>query len=180
MEVSPFLFEWLVELNIIEQNENDNFIPDKIIFLLCGGKYFDRILYSLQNAYNKYYNLHLDFLEKLKDLNPISVEQKNIENLVRFNNWKIIFDLLSHFGNRNIENINDDNIDNFSDINNIQSFNINNLDINKNYEYCNSPYELFLISLCRNFKVSIKQSEKLLSSNRKYLSIICNKYVIQE
>ena len=140
MEVSPFLFEWLVELNIIEQNENDNFIPDDIIYLLCGGKYFDRILYSLQNAYNKYYNLHLDFLEKLKDLNPISVEQKNIENLEKFNNWKIIFDLLSHFGNRNIENINDDNIDNFSDINNIQSFNINNLDINKNYEYCNSPY----------------------------------------
>ena len=210
MEVSPFLFQWLLELNIIEQNENDNFIPDDIIYLLCGGKYFDRILYSLQKAYNKYYNLHLEFLEKLKDLNPISVEQKNIQYIVRYNNWKIIFDLLSHFGidynendlntisngdkyflieilhkintyynkfltNKNIEDINNDNLENLSDINSIQSFNINNIDINKNYEYCNSPYELFLISLCRNFKVSIKQSEKLLSCNRYYLSIICNK-----
>ena len=210
MEVSPFLFKWLVELNIIEQNEKDNFISDDIIYLLCGGKYFDRILYSFQNAYNKYYKLHLDFLERLKDLNPISIGQKNIQYIIRYNNWKIIFDLLSHFGinynendlntisngdkyflieilhkintyynkfltNQNIENEINDNIDNFSDINSIESFNINNIDINKKYEYCNSPYELFLISLCRNFKVSIKQSEKLLSSNRKFLSIICNK-----
>ena len=32
MEVSPFLFKWLVELNIIEQNEKDNFISDDIIY----------------------------------------------------------------------------------------------------------------------------------------------------
>ena len=85
MEVSPFLFKWLVELNIIEQNEKDNFISDDIIYLLCGGKYFDRILYSFQNADlntisngDKYFLIEI--LHKINTYYNKFLTNKNIEN----------------------------------------------------------------------------------------------------
>ena len=56
-----------------------------------------------------------------------------------------------------------------------ESININKLDPEKKYENCSSPLEFFIISLCKNLKLKPRQSVALLSNNRKYLSILCNK-----
>ena len=55
------------------------------------------------------------------------------------------------------------------------TLNINNLDENKSYEDCLSALEFFIISLSKNLNMKPRQSVALLSNNRKYLSIICNK-----
>lgn len=53
--------------------------------------------------------------------------------------------------------------------------NINNIDPNKNYDDCSTALEFFILSLCKNFDMKPRQAVALLSNNRKYLSIICNK-----
>ena len=53
--------------------------------------------------------------------------------------------------------------------------NINNIDPTKIYEECNTALEFFILSLCKNFEMKPRQAVALLSNNRKYLSIICNK-----
>ena len=55
------------------------------------------------------------------------------------------------------------------------TLNINTLDEKKSYEQCNSALEFFIISLSKNFNMKPRQCVALLSNNRKYLSIICNK-----
>ena len=213
MEVDSYLFNWLLQLKIIDDNERKNFISNDKLELLNSGIYFDRILFFLQKAYNEYYNLQLYFLENIKEINPLSENQISVN--ARYSNWKIIFDILSNFGlkyneddldkiangnkdflleilykinelynnliNKNINNLNNEITDNnnldYENIerNNNEPLNIDTLNINKDYELCNSAYELFLISLCKNLKVNSKQSEKLLSNNRQYLAILCNK-----
>ena len=55
------------------------------------------------------------------------------------------------------------------------TLNINTLDEKKSYEDCKSALEFFIISLSKNFNMKPRQCVALLSNNRKYLSIICNK-----
>ena len=55
------------------------------------------------------------------------------------------------------------------------TLNINTLDEKKSYDQCNSALEFFIISLSKNFYMKPRQCVALLSNNRKYLSIICNK-----
>ncbi len=71
--------------------------------------------------------------------------------------------------NNTINNTNNNNNNNNSGVN------INTLDINKKYNECSNPLEFFIISLCKNMNISIKQSIALLSNNRKYLKILCYK-----
>ena len=59
MEVTPEIFAWLTSLNIInpfvpfsEDLLNDFQIPEKTVRLLLGGKYFDKMIQPLQDAYN--------------------------------------------------------------------------------------------------------------------------------
>jgi hypothetical protein len=56
-----------------------------------------------------------------------------------------------------------------------ETVNINNIDPNKRYDECNSALEFFILSLCKNLDMKPRQAVALLSNNRKYLSIICNK-----
>ena len=254
MEVTPEMYAWLTDLNIINPfsslktpSEGNFILPEKTIELMIGGKYMDIILTTLQEAYNKFYKLHLDYLTRLNELKEISEEQKYISNSVKYANWHLINEILNKFGisyteeqinqlingdkefllkvitqiyylcsqflkdrtfksNKNDNNnLNKDKVklkekeSNFDDksiiseleneidnkkttnkniINNQKNndtVNINNIDPNKNYEDCTTALEFFILSLCKNFNMKPRQAVALLSNNRKYLSIICNK-----
>ena len=254
MEVTPEMYAWLTDLNIINPfsslktpSEGNFILPEKTIELMIGGKYMDIILTTLQEAYNKFYKLHLDYLTRLNELKEISEEQKYISNSVKYANWHLINEILNKFGisyteeqinqlingdkefllkvitqiyylcsqflkdrtfksNKNDNNnLNKDKVklkekeSNFDDKSiiseleneidnkkatnkniitnqkNNDTVNINNIDPNKNYEDCTTALEFFILSLCKNFNMKPRQAVALLSNNRKYLSIICNK-----
>ena len=105
MEVTPEIFAWLTSLNIINpfvyypEELVDNFqIPEKTISLLFGGKYLDIMIQPLQDAYNKFYNIKEDYISGLMKLKHINEGQEYISNSLKYANWKIIFEVLSHFG----------------------------------------------------------------------------------
>ena len=105
MEVTPELYAWLTDLNIINpfsslktSSEGNFILPEKTIELMIGGKYMDIILTTLQEAYNKFYKLHLDYLTRLNELKEISEEQKYISNSVKYANWHLINEILNKFG----------------------------------------------------------------------------------
>ena len=271
MEVTPEIYAWLTSLNIIDpfqslsEEFNNNFIiPEKTLNLFFGGKYMDIILYKLQDAYNQFYKIKLDYISDISQLKPIDENQEYISNSIKYANWQIITEILAHFGltfseeeinlivNNNKEqlykiitkiyellnqllkhsidssnnNLNNNNIklkgtkkhiilssnqryqqtkdtkietaelnyqtNNKSIINNKnnesknsnntkianskeKAININELDPFKPYKDCNSALEFFIISICKNMHLKPRQSVALLSNNRKYLSIICNK-----
>ena len=105
MEVTPEIFAWLTSLNIInpflsfsQDLENDFQIPEKTVSLLFGGKYIDLMIQSLQEAFNKFYNIDDDYSSNLLKLKHIPEGQEYISNSLKYTNWKIIFEVLSHFG----------------------------------------------------------------------------------
>ena len=105
MEVTPEIFAWLTSLNIInpfvpfsEDLLNDFQIPEKTVRLLMGGKYFDKMIQLLQEVYNKYFKINEDYVSNLMKLKQISEGQEYISNSLKYTNWKIIFEVLSHFG----------------------------------------------------------------------------------
>ena len=254
MEVTPEMYAWLTDLGIINPfsslktpTEGNFILPEKTIELMLGGKYMDIILNTLQNAYNKFYKLRLDYLGRLNELKDISEDQKYISNSVKYANWHLINEILNKFGISYTEDqinqlINGDkefllkvitqiyylcnqflkdrsfktdkneksdlakvklkekekesNLDGKSIISELENemdnkkttnknlatnqkvndtVNINNIDPNKSYDDCNTALEFFILSLCKNFEMKPRQAVALLSNNRKYLSIICNK-----
>ena len=111
MKVTPEIFAWLTDINIIKPYESiseelvKNFtIPENIVSSLFLGKYMDSIIQPLQNEFNKFYNKDDNYiinLIKLKEIpeskDSISISY-TISNKIRYENWKIIFGVLSHFG----------------------------------------------------------------------------------
>ena len=262
MEVTPEMYAWFTSLNIInpflslEEDSMNNFsIPEKIVNLLLGGKYMDIIIKHLQDSYNKFNKVKVDFTSKMKEIKEIEESQDYISNSVKYTNWHIIAETLKNYGLEYSEeeimkvingdkdfllkiltqiydkftyflkNANNNNKStkkeqpkkenfkrmftgpsknsdfdkksknsnfNIADLNETKSINeindttmkkiaqdhtlnINNLDENKSYEDCLSALEFFIISLSKNLNMKPRQSVALLSNNRKYLSIICNK-----
>ena len=105
MEVTPEMYAWLTDLNIInpfvslKSDVVGNFVvPEKTIQLMLGGKYMDIILTTLQSAYNKFYKLKLNYLTKLEQLKEISEDQEYISNSVKYANWHLINEMLDQFG----------------------------------------------------------------------------------
>ena len=105
MEVTPEMYAWLTDLNIINPfsslkipTEGNFILPEKTMELMIGGKYMDTILTTLQSAYNKFYKLKLDYLSKLSELKEISDNQEYISNSVKYSNWHIINEILNKFG----------------------------------------------------------------------------------
>ena len=105
MEVTPEMYAWLTDLNIINPfsslkmpTEGNFILPEKTIELMIGGKYMDIILNTLQYAYNKFYKLKLDYLSGLSELKEISEDQTYISNSVKYANWHLINDILNKFG----------------------------------------------------------------------------------
>ena len=252
MEVTPEMYAWLTDLAIINPfsslktpTEGNFILPEKTIELMLGGKYMDIILNTLQNSYNKFYKLRLDYLGRLNELKDISEDQKYISNSVKYANWHLINEILNKFGISYTEDqinqlINGDkefllkvitqiyylcnqflkdrsfktDKNEKADLNKVKSkekesnlegksiiselenemdnkkttnknlatnqkvndiVNINNIDPTKSYDDCNTALEFFILSLCKNFEMKPRQAVALLSNNRKYLSIICNK-----
>ena len=66
------------------------------------GKYMDMIIQPLQNEYNKFYNRDDNYTINLVNLKELPENQKYktyaINNKIRYENWKIIFEILGHFG----------------------------------------------------------------------------------
>jgi hypothetical protein len=111
MEVTPEIFAWLTNLNVINPFEsfsrhsiNDFLIPERTISALFGGKYMDLIIEPLQSAYNNFYNKEKNYIYELKKLKQIPEGQEYIANNLKYNNWKIIFEVLAHFGLNFTEN----------------------------------------------------------------------------
>ena len=104
MEVTPEIFAWFTGLNIINLFKSfadslDNFIiPEKTLNLLFGGKYMDIILKNLQDSYNKFYKVDMDFINNINQIKLIQEEQEYISNSVKYENWQIIAKILNHFG----------------------------------------------------------------------------------
>ena len=105
MEVTPEMYAWLTDLNIINPfsslktpTEGNFILPEKTMELMIGGKYMDIILTTLQYAYNKFYKLRLDYLTKLSELKEISEDQEYISNSVKYSNWHLINEILNKFG----------------------------------------------------------------------------------
>ena len=239
MEVTPELYAWLTSMNIIDcvkslrASDNAFEVPERTLAAMGGGKYIDRILSSLEESYNKFYKLKLNYTANLVNLKPIDENDDYISNSIKYYNWNLIAESLSHFGlnyteedilkitsgdkqalidvimkiftlsNELLKRSNDaDNTavnNNTSKLDNTiitsndnnktlsnnpkttaptaaqESINVNTLNPKKNYESCSSLLELFIISLCKNFELKPRQAVALLSNNRKYLSLLCNK-----
>ena len=104
MEVSPEIYAWLSALNIIDPfNEtnrngmNNYFVPESILNSLFNGEYIDLLIYDLQKAYNKYYQIRKDCSQKLKEL---VFKEKNFDKIsekTKLNNWNVINDALKIF-----------------------------------------------------------------------------------
>ena len=105
MEVSPEIYAWLSALNIIDPfNEtnrngmNNYFIPEDTLNSLFNGEYIDLLIFDLQEAYNKYFQIRKDCSLKLKEL---VFKEKNFDKIsekTKFNNWNVINDALKIFG----------------------------------------------------------------------------------
>ena len=105
MEVSPEIYAWLSNLDILNPfntvNNDQPFsfiIPERIIQQFIGGKYMDIVLKNLQDSYEKLYNLELNYIENINQLEKIDENKEYIPNSVKYNNWHIINDCLSNFG----------------------------------------------------------------------------------
>jgi len=118
-------------------------------------------------------NKHIEALKHAK-LATLMCE----DNLVKTN---YLYIQISKNSNFNLAQLNDTN--SMNEMNNStmkklvkdHTLNINTLDENKSYEDCLSALEFFIISLSKNLNMNPRQAVALLSNNRKYLSIICNK-----
>ena len=105
MVFTPEMYAWFTSLNIInpflsgEDDQMNNFvIPEKTIKVLLGGKYMDIILKLLQDSYNKFYKVKMDFTSKMKELKEIDEDQDYISNSVKYANWHLVGDTLKQFG----------------------------------------------------------------------------------
>ena len=104
MNVEPEMYAWLTSLNIIKPfNKNsminiDYTIPEKVIHLLMGGKYFNLILKSIQEVYNIHHNSNLDLSLQINDLIEFEENQEYIPNSVKYANWHLIEDILNKLG----------------------------------------------------------------------------------
>ena len=144
-------------LNYTEEDINKIVNGDKDFLLKILTEIYDKFTQNLKNAQNRD--------------NTKKKTKKSDSN----------FDKVSKKSNLNIDGLNDTksmneiNSTTFKKIAQDHTLNINNLDENKPYEDCLSALEFFIISLSKNLNMKPRQSVALLSNNRKYLSIICNK-----
>ena len=191
-----------------EQLRKYNIIPDNIISSMFLGKYFDILIEPLQTEYNRFYNREDNYIINLINLKEVPENQiyksYAITNKVKYENWCIIFEILGHFGLNFTETelnllVNNDKDEleqvikkiystylKFSKIqmsghgmrSRLSILNIDEIDIDKNYDDCNTLLEFIIISIAKNMNLNARQSVALLSNNRKYLKKICvNGYI---
>ena len=208
MKVTPEIYAWLASLNIIDpyvsisnNSVKDFQIPEETVATLLLGKNMDIIIQPLQKAYNKFHRLQEDYISNLKELKEIPEDQEYISftslNKIKYENWKLIFKVLSKFNLQFTETdiyllVNSDKdqlkevITKIYEEYNILAFegevdkkakdsilNINDIDIDKEYNECHTLLEFIVLSLSKNMNLKPRQSIALLSNNRKYLKRVC-------
>jgi len=153
MEVTPEIYAWLVNIKVLDANKsikinNDGkiLVPENVVRNLMVGCYFDQILVHLQEGYNKFYKIKLNYTDRLNDLKLERSDRVEYLPLnLRNSNWSIISEVLTNFGievsKRKLEKITSGNI-------------------NELYELLNTIY----ILSCELFKKSIDNSIELESS----------------
>ena len=148
-----------------------NYVEEDLDKIINGDTEF------LSKVLTKIYELNTDYLKKANEK-----KTKGKKMYLSSNKNQTEFDKSSKFSNnilnetRSSQGINDiNNAPVMKKIIKDHTLNINTLDSKKSYEQCTSALEFFIISLSKNFNMKPRQCVALLSNNRKYLSIICNK-----
>ncbi len=107
MEVTPEIYAWLTELNILTAERTIKMRKDKKVFVdedivkkFFNGFFVDKILYELEKLYNKFYNIKLSYTQILEDIKPFQDNTKNDKNdrNVRNTIWKVISQVIENFG----------------------------------------------------------------------------------
>lgn len=109
MKVTPEIYAWLTNLNVIKPHESishnfvkDFIVPEKTVSSLFLGKYMDIIIQPLQDEFNKFYDKDENYILNLINLQQIPESKEYISNpaikKIKEENWKIIFDVLFNFG----------------------------------------------------------------------------------
>jgi len=107
MEVTPELYAWLTDLNILSaektiklKKDGKVFVDEEIVNNFLNGYYIDKILHELENLYNKFYKIKLTYTEKLIDIKILQDNIKNNKNDKNTRNaiWKIISQVTENFG----------------------------------------------------------------------------------
>ena len=105
MEVTPEIYAWLSSINVIdplkslsEDLDNIFVVPENTLKLMFGGKYMDLILKNLQESYNQFYKVNMDYIGNITQLKQIQEDEEYISNSIKYANWQIIVEILNHFG----------------------------------------------------------------------------------
>ena len=109
MKVTPEIYAWLTNLNVIKPHESishnfvkDFIVPEKTVSSLFLGKYMDIIIQPLQDEFNKFYDKDENYILNLINLQQIPESKEYISNpaikKIKEENWKIIFDVLFNLG----------------------------------------------------------------------------------
>lgn len=107
MEVTPELYAWLTELNILTaektikmKKDGKVYVDEDIVNDFLNGFYIDKILYELENLYNKFYKIKLTYTQKLDEIKNFHDKTKNNTNDRNTRNaiWKIISQVTENFG----------------------------------------------------------------------------------
>ena len=109
MKVTPEIYAWLTNLNVIKPHESishnfvkDFIVPEKTVSSLFLGKYMDIIIQPLQDEFNKFYDKDENYILNLINLQQIPESKEYISNpaikKIKEENWKIIFEVLFNFG----------------------------------------------------------------------------------
>ena len=148
-----------------------NYTEEDLDKIVNGDKDF------LSKVLTKIYELNIDYLKRANEK-----KTKGKKMILGTNKNSLDFDKMSKNSNnllnetRTTQGINEiNNSPVMKKIIKDHTLNINTLDEKKSYEQCNSALEFFILSLSKNFNMKPRQCVALLSNNRKYLSIICNK-----
>lgn len=107
MEVTPEIYAWLTELNILNaektlimKKEGKIYVDEDITNKFLNGFYIDKILYELEHLYNKFYKIKLTYTKKLDDIKTLQENAKNNKNDRNLRNaiWKIVSQVTENFG----------------------------------------------------------------------------------
>src|SRR5687768_9334165 len=100
MEITPEIYAWFVNLNIINgaktmkmTKEGNIVLSDKITQELIDGLVIEELLRNLEEQYNKFYKLNLNYTKILGNMN-----KEARSNSIRYHNWGLLGEVLNNFG----------------------------------------------------------------------------------
>jgi len=107
MEVTSEIYAWLTELNILNAEKTlimkkggMIFVAEDITNKFLNGFFIDKILYELEDLYNKFYKIKLNYTKKLNDIKTLQENTKNNKTDRNLRNaiWKTVSEVTENFG----------------------------------------------------------------------------------